>query len=482
VAERAVKSGVWASAITASDRVLQIVKLVVVAGLLGPSAMGLMGIALLTLATLDVFTNLGMDVALIQRSEDDVDAYLDTAWVLQLCRGAALAAVAWTAAPFVATFFGEPRSLDLIRVIGFSPLLLGLQNPAVMYFRKNLEFHRQFGYRVTGSLVDMSVALALAVATGSVWALVFGKLAGDATRTGASYVIHDYRPSVAFDLAKGRELFGYGKWILGAGVTSFLLGQGDDVFVGWFLGAASLGLYQLAYRLANAPATEITKVISSTMLPTYSKLQDDPAAVREAYFRVLQFTTLLTFPMSVGIFVTAPSFVAAFLGDAWAPMVPVMRALSAWGLLLSIGANVGPLFRALGRPDLETKVQVGKLALLAVLIYPATDRFGLVGTAGAIILASVLISEPLANYLGLRLVDGTVRRFARTLAYPALMSLVMGGVVTAVARSISPAPVLEFVVLVATGVAAYAAALLVVATRTDYGIASTLQLIQRNLG
>jgi len=351
VAERAVKSGVWASAITASDRVLQIVKLVVVAGLLGPSAMGLMGIALLTLATLDVFTNLGMDVALIQRSEDDVDAYLDTAWVLQLCRGAALAAVAWTAAPFVATFFGEPRSLDLIRVIGFSPLLLGLQNPAVMYFRKNLEFHRQFGYRVTGSLVDMSVALALAVATGSVWALVFGKLAGDATRTGASYVIHDYRPSVAFDLAKGRELFGYGKWILGAGVTSFLLGQGDDVFVGWFLGAASLGLYQLAYRLANAPATEITKVISSTMLPTYSKLQDDPAAVREAYFRVLQFTTLLTFPMSVGIFVTAPSFVAAFLGDAWAPMVPVMRALSAWGLLLSIGANVGPLFRALGRPD-----------------------------------------------------------------------------------------------------------------------------------
>jgi len=482
VAERAVKSGVWASAITASDRVLQIVKLVVVAGLLGPSAMGLMGIALLTLATLDVFTNLGMDVALIQRSEDDVDAYLDTAWVLQLCRGAALAAVAWTAAPFVATFFGEPRSLDLIRVIGFSPLLLGLQNPAVMYFRKNLEFHRQFGYRVTGSLVDMAVALALAVATGSVWALVFGKLAGDATRTGASYVIHDYRPSVAFDLAKGRELFGYGKWILGGGVTSFLLGQGDDVFVGFFLGAASLGLYQLAYRLANAPATEITKVISSTMLPTYSKLQDDPAAVREAYFRVLQFTTLLTFPMSVGIFVTAPSFVAAFLGAEWAPMVPVMQALSVWGLLLSIGANVGPLFRALGRPDLDTKVQVGKLALLAVLIYPATDRFGLVGTAGAIILASVLISEPLANYLGLRLVDGTVRRFARTLAYPALMSLAMGGVVAAVARSISPAPVLEFVVLVATGVAAYAAALLVVATRTDYGIASTIQLIQRNLG
>jgi len=472
----------WASAITASDRALQLVKIIVIAGLLGPSALGLMGIALLTLAMLEVFSNLGMDIALIQRHEENVNEYLDTAWILQIIRGGMLASMAWIAAPQFATFFGEPQSTDLIRVIGLSPLLLGIQNPAVMYFKKNLEFHRQFGYQFSGSFVDMIVALVLAVTTGSVWALVFGKILGDATRMVLSYVIHDYRPSLQFDLAKGQELFSYGKWIMGAGVTSFLLGQGDDVFVGWFLGATSLGFYQLAYRLANAPATEITKVISSTMLPTYSKLQDNPSEVREAYFRVLQFTSIITFPMSVGIFVTAPSFVEAFIGEEWLPMVPVMQVLTIWGLLLSIGANVGPLFRALGRPDLETKVQIGKLVIVVIIIYPATDMYGLVGTAGAIIVGSLLVSEPLANYLGLRLIDGTVRKFARTLAFPAGMSLFMGVVIIAVARSITVTPLVEFFVLVVTGITAYSGALLLVESRTNYGIGSMLKLIQRNLG
>lgn len=479
--ERAVKSGAWASAITAGDRTLQIVKLVVVAALLGPAALGLLGIALLTLAVLEVFSNLGVDVALIQRREKNVDTYLDTAWMMQVGRGVVLAAVAWVFAPYAASFFSEPRSVDLIRAIGFSPLILGLRNPATMYFQKNLEFHRQFGYQLSGTLIDVSITLVLAYTTGSVWALVFGKLAGDVTRTVVSYFIHDYRPHLRFDLAKGKELFGYGKWIMGASITAFLLGQGDDAFVGWFLGATALGLYQLAYRLSNAPATEITRVISTTMLPTYSQLQDDRAAVRSAYFRVLQFTSFLTFPMSVGIFLTAPSFVAAFLGAEWLPMVPVLQALTVWGLLLSVGHNVGPLYRALGRPDLETKVQVGKVVLVAILIYPATDAYGLVGTAGAVILASVLVSEPLANYWGLKLIDGTVRQFVRTLAYPTVTSLAMGGVVYAVRESLTLAPLTEFVVLVVVGIGAYVTAVLVVESTTDYDLATMLSLIRQNI-
>lgn len=480
--ERAVKSGLWASAITAGNRGLQIVTLVVVAGLLGPTALGLLGIALLTLAVLEVFSNLGMDAALIQRREENVDAYLDTAWVMQIVRGVVLAVVAWTIAPHAAVFFGEPRSVDLIRAIGFSPLLLGLRNPAVMYFQKNLEFHRQFGYQLSGTVVDVSVALALAITTGSVWALVLGKLAGDVTRTLVSYLIHDYRPTFHADLGKGRELFGYGKWIMGASITAFLLGQGDDIFVGWFLGATALGFYQLAYRLARTPATEVTRVISSTMFPTYSKLQGDQPAIRAAYFRVLQFTSFLTFPMSVGIMITAPSFVAGFLGTEWSPMVPVLQVLTLWGLLLSVGANVGPLYRALGRPDLEMKIQVAKLVLVVILIYPATDAYGLVGTAGAIIVASILVSEPLANYWGLKLVGGTVSQFARTLAYPTVTSLAMGATVYAVRESVALAPAVEFVVLVLVGVGAYAAAVLVVDSTTDYRLVATLSLIRRNLG
>jgi len=133
VTERAVKSGIWVTLINVFDRILQLAKLVVLARLLAPSDFGLMGIALLTLAGLQQFSKLGIDTALIQQEEDDVDEYLNTAWSMKAIRGVVITGVAFVLAPYAAQFFSEPRATDIIRVIALSPLITGLQNPGVMH-------------------------------------------------------------------------------------------------------------------------------------------------------------------------------------------------------------------------------------------------------------------------------------------------------------------------------------------------------------
>jgi PST family polysaccharide transporter/lipopolysaccharide exporter len=159
VAERAVKSGIWVTLINVFDRILQLVKLVVLARLLAPSDFGLMGIALLTLAGLRQFSKLGIDTALIQREEDNVDEYLNTAWSMKAIRGVVIAGVAFVLAPVAAQFFNELRATDVIRVIALSPLITGLQNPGVMYLRKNLEFHKQFVYTLSSTTTNITVAI-----------------------------------------------------------------------------------------------------------------------------------------------------------------------------------------------------------------------------------------------------------------------------------------------------------------------------------
>ncbi|TKX82672.1 lipopolysaccharide biosynthesis protein, partial [Halorubrum sp. SS5] len=77
---------------------------------------------------------------------------------------------------------------------------------------------------------------------------------------------------------------------------------------------ASLGLYQVAYQFAKAPATEISQIISSVAFPAYSKLQDDIPALRSAFYQTLQVTIVIAFPASVGIAVVAPTFVKAVFG------------------------------------------------------------------------------------------------------------------------------------------------------------------------
>lgn len=457
LAQRAVTSGVWVALTNVLDRVLQLGMVLLVARLIGPGSYGVMALALVVMSALTQLSRLGIDAALIQREEADVDAYLDTAWVMQNVRGLLVAAVLLVSAPGAATLFDEPQLTPVLRVLALSPVLSGLQNPGLTYLKKELRFDKQFVYTLSGTVFYVLVAVGYALLTRSVWALVFGLVVSDFVRLLVSYVVHDYRPWPRFDLALARELFGYGKWIFASGVVLFLIMEGDDAFVGWYVGTAAVGFYQLAYRVSNAPATEVTQTISSVVFPTYAKLQNDADDLREGFFKTVQLTTFVSFPVAVGIAATAPTFVSTFLGTRWEPMVLLVQLLAAWGLLRSLGATTGPLFQALGRPDIATKIQFGKLLIIAAFIFPATEQYGAAGTALVIVGNSLVFSEPLSTYLAVRAVDGGYARLLRLLVYPALASAVMGLAVLLLQETLGPrSGVGAFVALVATGIVVYA--------------------------
>ena len=477
VVERTVKSGVWAMLINVSDRGLQLGMIMVLASLLSPAAFGLMGIALLAVNALGWVTRLGIDEALIQQEDANVDAYLNTTWSLQIARGVAVSAIAFAAAPLVGMAFSEPKVVPLVRVMSLYPAIKGLQNPGVMYFLKNLEFHRQFVYQLTTRLTHVVVAVAYGFLYRSVWALAFGFIAGAVAKVVISYLVHGYRPRPGFETDVARELLGYGKWITGSSILSFVRSQGDDGFVGWYLGASTLGLYQIAYRVSNAPATEITQTISSVTFPAYSKVQNDVSALREGFYRTVKTTTLVSWPAGVGLIAVSPTFVRAFFGEEWLPMILPMQILAVFGLLHSLTSSASPLFRAIGRPELDTKIQVLKLAVLAAVILPLTAVFDLTGTAIAVVVASA-VGAPVAAVLSVRSVDGRLRDLAGIVAYPGAGSLIMGAGVLALQRWLVLPPLLEFPVLVLAGVAIYGVVMLAIDRRFEYGLRPLLSMVK----
>ncbi|QIB75519.1 lipopolysaccharide biosynthesis protein [Halogeometricum borinquense] len=468
--EEAIRSGIWVTGINVGDRVLQLLKVIVLARLLSPTVFGLLGIGLVTLAGLRQFSRLGLDQALIQRKDANVDEYLNTVWIMKIARGAIIAATAFIIAPYIATFFNEPKAKDLVRVLSISPLILGLQNPSVVYFRKNLNFHKEFVYQVGARLIDAGVAIAFALVYRNVWALAAGLLASNVSKSVISYAIHSYRPNISFNMEYAKEMFGFGKWLLASSILIFLYGQGDDSFVGWFFGATTLGFYQLAYRFSNAPATEVTHVISRVTFPTYSKVQDNVDRLREGYFRAVQLSALVAFPMVAGIVAVAPVFVTSVLGDEWTPAIPLAQLLAVWGGIRAIGANIGPVLKAVGRPDYDTKIQTVKVAFILVFIYPAAETFE---TAGVIyvLIGSALLTMPVLYYIVLSIVDGTVSRLLYLVFYPLLGSALMFLTVTFVRDSIPTiSGIAKLVLLVLVGVVSYVSIMLLVEKWLDYNV------------
>lgn len=452
LSQRVAKGGFWVFSLRAVQQLLNLVRLIILARILAPHDFGLMGIALLTMATLETFSQTGFQQALIQKKED-IESYLDSAWTVLILRGFVVFIILYFVAPYAAIFFKTPPATLIIRVIGLAILFQSFTNIGVIYFQKELEFNKQFVYQLSGTLADFIVAVSAALILKSVWALVFGLLAGNLTRCIISYVVNPYRPKLRLDFLKAKELFGFGKWVFGSSILIFLITQGDDIFVGKLLGVTALGFYQMAYLISNIPATEISHVISKVTFPAYSKIQDDLLKLKEAYLKVLQLTTFLSFPIAGLIFVLAPDFTRLFLGEKWMPMVSAMQVLVFAGLIRSIMATTGPIFHAVGKPRIDTKWQMIRLFVMAALIYPLTIKWGILG-ASIVVVLSIFVSNIGFCFKAIKITKCGVKNFVSTMIFP-LVGTVIAILFILGLKTITDIGIWEFIVFTCVGALVY---------------------------
>jgi O-antigen/teichoic acid export membrane protein len=422
--DKIVYGGAWVFALRIAGRTITILLTVVLARLLAPSDFGVVAIAMLAIAFLDTLSQTGSSVALVQKREDIHD-FLDTVWSIALVRGVALYGGFYLSAPWIADFFGNPGAVPILRVLALTFVLHGACNVGMVYLSRDLDFRKLCFYEFSATLANAVVALTLAIVLRNAWALVWATIARHVVLLLLSYALHPFRPHLRPDLSKARELYHFGRWVAGSSVLLFFINRGDNAFVGKMLGDAALGLYTVAFSIANLPTTEVTRVIAQVMFPAYAKLQDDPRRLRESYRRSLEAIAFLSAPMAGGIALCAGDFVPLVLDTRWHPMVPVIQVLAIGGFLRAVTATAGPLLQAVGRPEVLTALVAGRLLTMAVLIYPLGQRAGLPGIAAAVALSAAVI-EPVTLALAARLSGNRLGVVARAVLLPVINTAAAG--------------------------------------------------------
>src|SRR3989344_3910848 len=137
----------WMGVLRASTRSLTFVKIVVLARFLSPNEFGLFGIAMLALAFLEIITETGINIFLIQEKAD-LKEYNNTAWVVSILRGVLMSLALFLFTPYIASFFNSPGAIQLLYLTSLVPLVRGFINPAVVRFQKELLFNKEFSLRL----------------------------------------------------------------------------------------------------------------------------------------------------------------------------------------------------------------------------------------------------------------------------------------------------------------------------------------------
>lgn len=479
LSQRVIRGGAWIFALRFVICGFSLIRTIVLARLLAPNDFGLYGIALLSLSALEMFSQTGFNAALIQKKEK-TESYLNIAWTVQVIRGFIIAMLLFIGGPLIANFFNEPRATVIVWIVGVTVLVRGFMNISIIYFQKELKFHKQFAYEFSGILTDLVVTVILALIYRNTLALVFGFLAGSLVRLIVSYVIHPYIPRVSLDWGKFKELFKFGRWMFGSAILGFLTVQGDDVFLGKVLGATTLGLYMVSFRFSNFTVTEIAKVVGQVVFPAYSKLQDNVPKLREGFLMTLEFIAFLSLPITAGILLLAPDFVRLFLGERWMPIVPVMQVLVISGLFRSLIDVCGKLCMGVGQPSIDFWTKLVRVGIMASLIYPLTITFGMVGTALAVLFGIIAVT-PLLYREVCRILKVEYKEVIKTLLPSLIGSGIMSLVVFTVKNSIGQIGIVGFVNMLLIGIGTYAIFLYFLWYRFQCGPIKSVQWLRRSL-
>ena len=380
--------GTWLIGARALDRLIGIVSVSVMARLLTPFDFGLVAVASIVVAAVELLSTFGFDWALVRHRDPSRDD-LNSAWTLRVLFGFGTLIVLAALGPPVAAFYRQPALQGVLLALGAASLIASLENIGTVYFRREFAFHKEFLIRSAARLMGFGVTLAVALKYRSYWALVAGVVANRLTVVCASYLMHPFRPRTS--LKSARELFGFSFWVLFGNVIEYCRERFGALYIGRVYGAATNGLFAVASEISIVPITEIASPINRA---AYSKYAEDVRANRglgDSYVSIASLIWMISLPIAVGTAAVAPEIIRLLLGPRWEGAQVVLQWLAVGAAFSVMIANTHYVYWALG----HTKVVAGLSAAGAAIVVPATiicsHLAGYAGIAFAFAIASALL-------------------------------------------------------------------------------------------
>lgn len=389
-----IHGGIWLVGGDICAKGLNFLKIIILARLLSPDDFGRVAVAVAVLSGLDNCTQPGLRNALIQ-TKADISRYLDAVWTFQVLRGMGLALIIASGAPLVAKFFGNPDVVPILRVLTIITISRGLTNPATVLLRKNLQLRREVIWRLVATTAGVIAAIVWGIWYRNAWALVISFLVMQLTETGLSYWIIPYRPRGSLDLRRVGSLMKWGKWYFWLQLASYVTLVIDLLAVGKILGVGQAGLYQVALQIAKEPIAQLGSHVHGVMFPAFAKLHKKEDLHR-GVIQSLTVVSAIVIPLGGGIAVIGGLLVEPVLGEAWAPIAPLVSILVWAGVATAVGRVIDALLQGVGRPDLSLWFTLVNLVGLTVSIYPMAKFYGLIGVS-----ITVMGAQFLATFVAL---------------------------------------------------------------------------------
>ena len=377
----------WAGLGSVGGRGIQFASDVILSKLLIPEDFGLMAIGLAVLNISEMLTETGFNSALIQK-KGDIKKYLNTAWTMEFMKSALLFIFIFLLADPISKFYNIQSVSEVIKGISILFLLRGLRNVGIIYFRKNLQIHKQVALDIFPSIVQLIVVIPTAHYLQNVWAIIFSVAARRTSELILSFIMHHHRPRFEFNYLLFKELFQFGKWIFSVSIISAIRKNFVPLFVGKYFGVAILGYFNRAELLSILLFSVLNEVIWKVGYPTMSHFQSEKDKLKKFYLDLFFIIIYLAIPISGSIYLFNQELVTVIFSEQWLQSASILKTLIFAGLISFSGTLSSMLMQSIGKPKVATKISFNSIMILLITIFPLSYFMGISGLVFCLIITN----------------------------------------------------------------------------------------------
>lgn len=362
---------------------VRLISNIILGHLLFPEAFGLMALVTVAMTGLEMLSDLGVKISIIQSNRGDDRDFLDTAFTISLIRGAVLfiagCLIAW---PF-AYAYDEPRLIAMVQVTSLIALFNGAQSTALATLNRHIALGRVVAVTLVSQVSGSVLMIVLAAMYRSVWALVAGVVATNLVTLLMSHVfVPGPRNRLRWDKDAARSIVSFGKWIFLSTLITFAANYAHTLILGKLVTKDILGVYNMGGSLAALPLTAGGQVIGLVLLPALSEsFRKDHETLVASFNRARSIILPLAGFMALGVALASPAFFTYFYDERYHAAAWITPLLVFTTYLIFLQEASGRALQAMG--DAKS-LFIANFAKLFVTIGASIAGYELGGLAGFI--------------------------------------------------------------------------------------------------
>lgn len=452
----------WTIAKALSDQVFSLIIFIMLARLLTKEEIGIF-------AMVYVFSEVGRIIAtgglmqLIARAKKIDSLQINTIFWTNMGIAFAYVALIWICAPLLADLLNQP---GLTRPLQILSLALPINALGASHFALRL---REFGHKtvalrsILAGVIGGSAAVAAAMSGWGIWSLVVQRCVAETVSTIFAWASYRWIPGFQFNWPQAKQNFAFSGNLTVAQLIFLMLVRIQDLLIGASLGAAAVGIYRVAWRSTEMFANAAIQPFSAVGLQIYSRLQDNPVAMKQAYKTMLGICSAVSFPALVGFGVIAPDLVPLVFGAKWQAAGDLAQVFAFMAIPYTLNFFASPILSAVGNTHRQRTLAIVQLVATLILTILALP-YGLTAVAIAYVIRAYLTLPLQMHFLNEASGIGALTTFDATKA-PFFVSTVMGLILWAglqVFAAEQPLSWIELLVAIAGAALFYVVALLAI--------------------